>query len=89
MLSIKESVDETPSTRSPTLETSDIQATVLRPPTRLRVPRPGDQFRCEAAAVGNATGAMAGRDANTPNPANSRHPGATMAMSSFSNTASS
>src|SRR6516225_5110608 len=31
MLSIKESVDETPSKRSPTLETSDIQATVLRP----------------------------------------------------------
>ena len=31
MLSITESVDETTSTRSPTLETSDIQATVLRP----------------------------------------------------------
>src|SRR5262252_4020150 len=31
MLTIKESVDETPSTRSPTLDTSDIQATVLRP----------------------------------------------------------
>jgi hypothetical protein len=31
MLSIKESVDETPSTASPTLDTSDIQATVLRP----------------------------------------------------------
>src|SRR4030095_13414606 len=31
MLPIKESVGETLSTRSPTLETSDIQATVLRP----------------------------------------------------------
>src|SRR5215471_10112668 len=31
MLSIKESVRQTLSTRSPALETSDIQATVLRP----------------------------------------------------------
>jgi len=31
MLSITASVDETPSTLSPTLETSDIQATILRP----------------------------------------------------------
>jgi hypothetical protein len=31
MLSIKESVGQTLSTRSPALETSDIQATVLRP----------------------------------------------------------
>ena len=39
--------------------------------------------------AGNATGAMAGRHANAPNPANSRHPSATIAMSSFLNTASS
>ena len=31
MLSVTESVGETLSTRSPTLETSDVQATVLRP----------------------------------------------------------
>ena len=34
MLSIKEPIGQTLSTRSPALETSDIQATVLRPPPK-------------------------------------------------------